>query len=221
MGDSLIVPPASKCVKTPVVIPHRRFHTLRQTLDGVQAFIHLTPMALKATVYKAELEIVDIDRHVYETRQLTLARHPSENDERLMARILVFALNAAERLEFGGGVAVSEEPDLWIKDYSGDIELWIELGHPDAKVLTKAMGRAKKVAVYAYSALPERWWDPIKKDFENAQNLEVFSISAASIKALASMAKTNMKLQCQIQEGDIWFRDDEGAEAKVEIRTVF
>jgi uncharacterized protein YaeQ len=175
-------------------------------------------MAIKATVYKAELEIVDMDRHVYETRQLTLARHPSENDERLMVRILVYALNAHERLEFGGGVSVSEEPDLWIRDYTGDIELWIELGHPDPKIVSKAMGRARKVRVYTYSWLPERWWDPIKKEFEAARNLEVYSISGDSAKALAAMADKTMSLQCQIQDGEVWFRDAGGAEVKVEIR---
>ena len=82
------------------------------------------------------------------------------------------------------------------------------------------MGRAKRVVVYTYSALPERWWDPIKKEFEVARNLEVHSISAASIKALAAMAKTNMSVQCQVQEGDIWFRDDSGAEVRVEIERI-
>lgn len=178
-------------------------------------------MAIKATVYKAELEIVDMDRHVYQTRQLTLARHPSENDERLMVRILVFALNAHERLEFGGGVSVSEEPDLWIKDYTGDVELWIELGHPDAKIVSKAMGRSRAVRVYTFSALPGRWWDPIKKDFEGARNLEAYSISADSAKALGSMADKNMRLQCQIQDGGVWFRNDAGAEVQVEIERLF
>lgn len=174
-------------------------------------------MAIKATVYKAELEIVDMDRNVYETRQLTLARHPSETDERLMVRVLAFALNAQERLEFGGGVSESDEPDLWAKDLTGDIELWIELGHPDPKILTKAMGRARKVIVYAYSALPERWWGPIQSDFASARNLEIHSVSAESAKELAAMADKSMKVQCQVQDGEIWFRDERGNEAKVEI----
>jgi len=178
-------------------------------------------MALKATIYKAELEIVDMDRHVYETRKLTLARHPSETDERLMVRLLVFALHACESLEFGGGVSDSGEPDLWIKHPGGETELWIELGHPDAKVLSKALGRARKVVCYTYSALPERWWNPIKADFARTTNLEIRSISAVSASALAAMASTNMKVQCQIQDGEIWFRDSEGREAKVEIGKLF
>ena len=88
-------------------------------------------MALKATIYKAELEIVDMDRNYYATHRLTLACHPSETAERLMIRLLAFALNADERLEFGKGISDSDEPDLWQKDLAGAIELWIELGHPD------------------------------------------------------------------------------------------
>jgi len=178
-------------------------------------------MALKATIYKAELEIVDMDRHVYETRKLTLARHPSETDERLMIRLLVFALHACEGLEFGGGVSDSGEPDLWLRHPGGETGLWIELGHPDAKVLSKALGRARKVICYTYSALPERWWNPIKSDFARTTNLEIRSISAVSAAALADMASTNMKVQCQIQDGEIWFHDSEGGEVKVEIERLF
>jgi len=178
-------------------------------------------MALKATIYKAELEIVDMDRHVYETRKLTLARHPSETDERLMVRLLVFALHACDGLEFGGGISDSGEPDLWIKHPGGEIEVWIELGHPDTKVLSRALGHARKVLCYTYSALPERWWNPIKSDFARATNLEIRSISATSASALAAMASTNMKIQCQIQDGEIWFRDSEGGEVNVEIGKLF
>ncbi len=172
-------------------------------------------MALKSTVYKAELEIVDLDRHYYETHKLTLARHPSETDERMMIRLLAFALNAHERLEFGKGISDSEEPDLWRRDLTGEIELWIELGHPDARVLSKAAARARKVLVYTYSANPDRWWDPVAKDLSALKNLSVVSVESDASKALAALARPTMRLQCSIQDGEVWFRDEEGGEVQL------
>jgi uncharacterized protein YaeQ len=174
-------------------------------------------MALKATIHKAELEIVDMDRNYYATHRLTLACHPSETAERLMIRLLAFALNAHERLEFGKGISDSEEPDLWLKDLTGVIELWIELGQPDEKLLAKAIGRSPRVIVYAYSARPELWWDPIKRRFEGERKLAVHHVSAGSAKELAQMSRQTMSLQCSIQDGEIWFRDDAGGAVRVEM----
>lgn len=177
-------------------------------------------MALKSTVYKAELEIVDLDRHYYATHKLTLARHPSETDERMMIRILAFALNAHERLEFGRGISDSDEPDLWLKDLTGDVELWIELGHPDARVLSKAAGRSKRVLVYTYSANPDRWWNPIATDLGGLRNLSVISVDSESSKMLAAFASTNMALQCSIQDGEVWFRDDKENDVEVKLSEI-
>ena len=174
-------------------------------------------MALKATIYKVELEIVDMDRNYYVTHRLTLACHPSETGERLMVRVLAFALNAHERLEFGKGISDSGEPDLWQRDLTGEIELWIELGHPDEKLLAKAIGRSPRVVVYTYSANPQLWWDPIKRRFEGEKKLSVFNINARSAKDLARLADSSMNLQCSIQDGEIWFRDEEERAVRVEM----
>ncbi len=174
-------------------------------------------MALKATIHKAELEIVDMDRNYYATHRLTLACHPSETGERLMVRLLAFALNAHERLGFGKGISDSDEPDLWQKDLAGAIELWVELGHPDEKVLSKAIGRSPRVIVYTYSARPELWWDPIRHRFEEERRLSVFSVSSRSAKELAMFADAMMNLQCSIQDGEVWFRDDKGRAVRVEM----
>lgn len=165
-------------------------------------------MAIKSTIYKAELEIVDMDRHYYATHKLTLACHSSETEERLMVRLLAFALHAHERLEFGKGISDSDEPDLWQKDLSGEIELWIELGHPDERVLVKACGRSREVVVYTYSANPDRWWNPIKARLDRERNLMVRHVSADSAKELAALADRAMNLQCSIQDGEVWVRDD-------------
>jgi uncharacterized protein YaeQ len=174
-------------------------------------------MAVKATVYRAELEIVDMDRNYYATHRLTLACHPSETAERLMIRLLAFAHNANDRLEFGKGISDSNEPDLWQKDLTGEIELWIELGHPDEKALAKALGRSPRVRVYTYSAKPELWWDPLRRRFEDERKLSVFHISSSSAKELAKMAAASMSLQCSIQDGEIWFRDERDGAVRVEM----
>ena len=174
-------------------------------------------MAQKATIYKAELELVDMDRNYYETHRLTLACHPSETPERLMVRLLAFALNAHERLEFGKGISEAEEPDLWIRDLTGEIELWIELGHPEERTLVRALGRARRVIVYTYSANPDRWWDPIARRFDGEGRLSVHNVSAASARELALLARPTMSLQCSIQDGEVWVRDDREGAVRVEI----
>jgi uncharacterized protein YaeQ len=174
---------------------------------------------MKATIYKAELEIVDMDRNYYETHRLTLACHPSETAERLMIRLLAFALNAHERLEFGKGISDSEEPDLWLRDLTGAIELWIELGHPDERVLARAVGRSPRVIVYTYSANPDRWWDPIKVRFDGERKLTVVNVSARSAAELGRLAAPTMSLQCSVQDGEVWFRDDKQGAVRVEMET--
>lgn len=177
-------------------------------------------MALKATIYKAELEVVDMDRDYYATHRLTLACHPSETGERLMVRLLAFALNAHERLEFGKGISDSDEPDLWLKDLAGDVQLWIELGHPDERLLARALGRSPRVIVYAYSARPEPWWDPIRQRFAGERKLSVHHVSAGSARDLARMSRASMSLQCSIQDGQIWVRDDQEGAVQVEMETL-
>jgi uncharacterized protein YaeQ len=174
-------------------------------------------MALKATIHKAELEVVDMDRHYYATHRLTLARHPSETPERLMVRLLAFALNAHERLEFGRGISEAEEPDLWLRDFAGAVELWIELGHPDERLLARALGRSPRVIVYTYSARPELWWDPLRRRFEGEPRLDVVHVSARTAKELAGMVDTTMGLQCSVQDGEAWVRDDHGSAVRVEM----
>ncbi len=172
---------------------------------------------MKATIHKAELEIVDMDRNHYATYRLTLACHPSETGDRLMIRLLAFALNAHERLEFGRGISDADEPDLWLKDLSGAIELWVELGHPDERVLARALGRSRRVVVYTYSARPELWWDPLRRRFEGERKLSVFHVDAGSAAALGRMASSSMSLQCSIQDGEIWFRDDRDGAVRVQM----
>lgn len=159
-------------------------------------------MALKATIFKAELEVSDMDRQYYASHSLTIARHPSETDERMMVRVLAFAMHAHERLEFGQRMSDQEEPDLVLKDLTGAIELWIDVGQPDEAQLRKACGRAKHVFVYAYSGhAAGKWWADSAPAFERFRNLTIVSIPAASAQEIAKFASPRMSLQCMIQEG--------------------
>jgi uncharacterized protein YaeQ len=164
-------------------------------------------MALKATIYKAELQIADMDRNYYGQHLLTVARHPSETDERVMIRILAFAIHASEALTFTKGLFDTEEPDLWQKDLTGAIELWVEVGQPDEKRLMKACGRSERVVVYSYSATSHIWYKQIANKLERAKNLEVINIPSDASVQLEKMANRNMQLQCTIQDGQIWLTD--------------
>jgi len=166
-------------------------------------------MALKSTIYKAELSIADMDRNYYGTHTLTLARHPSETDERLMIRILAFAIHADEALVNAKGLSDMEEPDLWQMDLTGAIQLWIEVGQPDERRLLKAAGRSEQVMVYSYSAASHVWWKQLAGKIERAKNVSAVNIDADASAALEKMAQRSMQLQCTIQDGQIWLTDGE------------
>lgn len=166
-------------------------------------------MALKATIFKAELQIADMDRHYYQDHALTLARHPSETDERMMMRLLAFVRHANEALVFGKGLSAEDEPDLWQKDLTGAIDLWIEVGQPDEKRILKACGRAAQVIIYTYSSNSAIWWNQISNRIERAKNLSVFNVPATTSQALAKLAQRSMQFQCTIQDGQIWMTANE------------
>ncbi|MCC8363785.1 YaeQ family protein [Lysobacter sp. A6] len=171
-------------------------------------------MALKATVIKAELQLSDLDRHHYATYPLTLAQHPSETDQRLMVRLAAFALFASERLEFGRGLSNEEDPDLWLRDYTGDIEQWIDLGQPDESRIRKACGRARQVIVVNYGGrAADLWWDKNSASLARLENLTVIDIDAASVEALAAMMDRNMRLNAIVQDGELQLMGDNGSVA--------
>lgn len=171
-------------------------------------------MALKATVVKAELQLSDLDRHHYATYPLTLAQHPSETDERLMVRLVAFALFASDRLEFGKGLSTDDEPDLWRRDYTGDIEQWIDLGQPDESRIRKACGRARQVIVVNYGGrASDLWWDKHAAALSRLDNLTVVDIDAASVDALAGLIQRSMRLNALIQDGELQLMGDTGTVA--------
>jgi uncharacterized protein YaeQ len=164
-------------------------------------------MALKATIFKASLQVSDMDRNYYGEHALTLARHPSETDERMMVRVLAFALNAHEHLAFGRGLAATDEPDLWQKDLTGAIVHWIDVGQPEERRLIRASGRAERVSVYAYGNKAETWWGASAERLARAGNLAAWRVPLSASAALSKLAARSMQLHCAIQDQQLLFGD--------------
>ena len=183
-------------------------------------------MALKSTIFKANVAVADIDHGHYADHALTLARHPSETDQRLMIRLAALALNAHQlqdlcggdgTLAFGAGLSDVDEPDVWLRDYTGAARLWIEVGQPEDKPLLKACGKAGQVVVYAFHNAAEMWWRGIEGKVSRASNLSVWRIPAAASQQLAALAQRSMQLQATIQEGVLTLSD---SNASVDIEPV-
>jgi uncharacterized protein YaeQ len=167
--------------------------------------VSLELMALKATIYKVDLQIADMDRHYYASHALTVARHPSETDERMLVRVLAFALHAHPDLSFGRGLSTDDEPDLWQKDATGAIELWIDVGLPDERAIRKASGRARRVVIVSYGGRgADLWWDQIRDKIERIDNVSVIRLPFAATRELATLADRSMEFACRIQDGQVW-----------------
>jgi len=166
-------------------------------------------MALKSTIFKAELSIADIDRGYYRDHALTLARHPSETDERMMVRLLAFALHADDSLEFGRGLSTEDEPDLWRRDLTGVIEQWIDVGLPEEREVRKACGRAREVHVLAYGGRAvDLWWQGARDRLESLERLGVSAVPIEASRALAGLVARSMRFQVTIQERHVFVADD-------------
>ena len=177
-------------------------------------------MALKSTIFKAHLAIADIDHGYYADHQLTLARHPSETDERMMVRLVAMALQAHKlqsvcngdgTLAFGAGLSDPDEPDVWLRDFTGQTRLWIEVGQPEEKPLIKACGKADEVVLYCFSHSADIWWRGIENKISRPRNLLVYRIQSTASQALQSLAQRSMQLQATVQEGALTLADDKNA----------
>ncbi|AOY93212.1 hypothetical protein BKK79_16445 [Cupriavidus sp. USMAA2-4] len=167
-------------------------------------------MALKSTIFKAELSISDMDRPYYGSHALTIARHPSENDARMMVRVLAFACEASETLAFTRGLDEPDEPDLWDKDLTGEIVHWIDLGQPDETRLKRAAARARRVTVFTYQGASAReWWKSIAGKAGKLRNVTIYNVHDDAVEALAGMAERAMRLTVTIQDGEIWVSSDD------------
>lgn len=164
-------------------------------------------MAISSTINKVSLNIANMDQHYYQSHELTIAQHPSENDFRFMIRLIAFMLNASESLAFTKGLSSDDEPDLWQKSLTSDIERWVDLGQPDEKRIRKACGRSEQVVIYCYQEKKAKvWWEQQKNKLQRFSNLTVYLIHAEGVEALVKRA---MQLQCNIQDGEMYLNDDD------------
>ena len=162
-------------------------------------------MALGATIYKIELHVADNDRHYYGSHSLTIARHPSETAERMMARLIAFSLHANEDLAFTKGLSETDEPDIWLKDLTGAVDLWIEVGQPTDTRILRACGRAEQVLVYCFNGHASKiWWDGVSKKLQRAKNLKVVCLPIEEIRAMASQVERSMEVHVTIQENELF-----------------
>ena len=167
-------------------------------------------MAIKSTIYKVDLQIADMDRNYYGQHSLTLAKHPSETDERLMVRLIAFALYADEYLVFGKGLSDDEEPDLWLKDLTGAIQLWIDVGLPTERDVRKACGRSKQVVVVLYGGrIADMWWTQNSKALLKNNNLTILNLP--DTQELTAAAERGLTMSCTIQDGQILVSHDTGS----------
>ena len=165
-------------------------------------------MAANATIYKALLNIANMDSHYYAEHNLTMAKHPSETDLRLMVRLVAFILNADEALEFCKGISQEDEPDLWKKSLGGEIELWIDLGQPDEKRIKKACGRSENVIIYTYQeGMAASWWKQIQTSLTRFTNLQVIHLVIHG--DIADLTKRAMSLQANISDNELTLMDNE------------
>ncbi len=173
-------------------------------------------MALKSTIFKAQIAVADIDRGYYADHQLTLARHPSENDERMMVRLVALALHAHTlqtvcngdgTLAFGAGLSDPDEPDVYLRDFTGATRLWIEVGQPDEQAITKACRKSDQAALYCFHHAAEVWWRGIENKLHRLDNLQVWRIPTEASQQLAGLAQRSMQLQATIQEGALMLGD--------------
>jgi uncharacterized protein YaeQ len=177
-------------------------------------------MALKSTIFKANLQIADIDHGYYADHALTLARHPSETDERMMVRLVALALNAHKLqsvlggdgvLAFGAGLSNPDDPDLSLRDYTGRTRLWVEVGQPEDKPLIKACGKSDQVLLYAFSSSADVWWRTMEAKLARPQNLQVWRVPTDASQALAALAERSMQLQATVQENNLTLGSEKGS----------
>ena len=177
-------------------------------------------MAQPSTIYRANIQIADIDRSVYETLQTSIARHPSETEERLVARLLAYALFYEEDLLFTKGISVGDDPDLWSKGPDGRVLLWVEVGLPDPDRLIKAARHAERVALLACGNSLFTWERQQLPKLARVTNLVIATLDQGFINRLVSLLDRSITWEITITEGTLYLQvAGESVETLVQIRT--
>jgi uncharacterized protein YaeQ len=166
-------------------------------------------MALPSTIYRAAIQLSDVDRSIYETVQATVARHPSETEERLAARLLAYALFYEPGLAFTKGISAGDEPDLWVKGPDGRVQLWIEVGLPEPDRLVKASRHAGRVVLVASGRALPNWLQQHLPKLAGVANLTVVTIAPAFLSSLAARLERSIAWSITITEGTLYLKAGE------------
>ena len=169
-------------------------------------------MALKSTIFRANLNVSDLDRGHFAEYPLTIARHPSETDERMLMRVLAYALytpadDHGGALELAKSLWDPDEPDLWQRNLVGEVVHWIEVGQPDDRRLMKASSRAEQVTVYSYASSTPVWWAGLQGKLNRAPKVAVWQVDPEASQALAALVARTVQWQVTIQDGTVWVSD--------------
>ncbi len=164
-------------------------------------------MALKPTIYKAQVSLADSDQNCFEELTLTIAKHPSETIERMTTRLLAFCINNARGLEFTKGLSTADEPDIWQHADNGEIEHWVELGQPEEPRLRKACGKAKRVSVYSFGKSADTWWKLNSEAIGALPRMQVWKFSWPEVEAASKLMNRTMKLGLSIVGGTLYLDD--------------
>ena len=167
-------------------------------------------MAKKPTIYKAKISLSDMDRNVYDTLALTIAQHPSESLERMMARVLAYCINAQEFLSFTKGLSTPDEPDIWVRSLDDQLMAWIDVGEPAVDRIKKAVGRSPEVNVYSFNTKSDVWWDKYQSEFAKL-NASFYRFEWDSIQALAALVRRTMDLSVTISDASAYIAGESGA----------
>lgn len=166
-------------------------------------------MALKSTIYKARLTVSNLNIHHYHDYALTVARHPSENNLRMMVRLLAFAMSSEEEIQFTKGLSSDSEPDLWKINHDASIEHWIELGLPDERHLRQICSKANKVTVYTYhGAQAQQWFEGIRRQAQRFSHLKIVHFVIPDDGTLEHLVEKGMNLNISIEDSDIWVSNE-------------
>jgi len=166
-------------------------------------------MALKPTIYKLKVFLSDTDRNFYETLDLTIAKHPSETRERMMARVLAFCINAQEHLIFSEGLSTPNEPDIWAHGLDGQLLTWIDVGEPASARIKKACRNARQVKVYSFNNKSDTWWKLNHKDLSSL-NADFYQIAWLELQALTELLERTMDISITINGFSAYITSDKG-----------
>lgn len=161
-------------------------------------------MALGATIYNFDVELSDTDRNVYETLALRVAQHPSESEEYLVARVLAYLLEFTEGIEFSRGISTPDEPAIAVRDLTGAIKTWIDVGTPDAGRLHKAAKLAARVAVYTHKDPTQFLKQLAGKTIHNVDALELFAIDRDLVTALVARLERRVAFSLSVSDRELY-----------------